>query len=32
MKCLAMGGNEYETKPVDFTRLLGKIRQLLNAA
>ena len=29
MKCLAMGCNEYETKPVDFTRLLEKIRVLL---
>jgi two-component system, cell cycle response regulator DivK len=28
-KCLAMGCNEYETKPVDFTRLLDKIRVLL---
>lgn len=30
MKCLAVGCNEYETKPVDFTRLLDKIRALLN--
>jgi len=29
VKCLAMGCNEYETKPVDFTRLLEKIRVLL---
>ena len=29
IKCLAMGCNEYETKPVDFTRLLEKIRGLL---
>jgi len=29
MKCLAVGCNEYETKPVDFTRLLEKIRALL---
>jgi len=29
MKCLAVGCNEYETKPVDFTRLLEKIRVLL---
>ena len=29
MKCLAVGCNEYETKPVDFTRLLEKIRILL---
>jgi len=28
-KCLAVGCNEYETKPVDFTRLLEKIRVLL---
>jgi two-component system, cell cycle response regulator DivK len=32
MKCLTMGCNEYETKPVDFTRLLDKIRGLLSAA
>ena len=30
MKCLAVGCNEYETKPVDFTRLLEKIRVLLS--
>jgi len=29
VKCLAVGCNEYETKPVDFTRLLEKIRVLL---
>src|SRR5215216_5787449 len=29
MKCLAVGCNEYETKPVDFARLLEKIRVLL---
>jgi two-component system, cell cycle response regulator DivK len=29
MKCLAVGCNEYETKPVDFKRLLEKIRVLL---
>ena len=29
MKCLAVGCNEYETKPVDFTRLLEKMRMLL---
>jgi len=29
VRCLAMGCNEYETKPVDFTRLLEKIRALL---
>jgi two-component system, cell cycle response regulator DivK len=29
MKCLTVGCNEYETKPVDFPRLLEKIRVLL---
>jgi two-component system cell cycle response regulator DivK len=29
VKCLTVGCNEYETKPVDFTRLLEKIRALL---
>jgi CheY-like chemotaxis protein len=29
IKCLSIGCNEYETKPVDFTRLLEKIRALL---
>lgn len=28
-KCLAAGANEYETKPVKFQRLLGKIEQLI---
>jgi two-component system, cell cycle response regulator DivK len=28
-KCLAIGCNDYETKPVDFSRLLPKIRALL---
>ena len=30
MKCLTVGCNDYETKPVDLTRLLEKIRVLLN--
>jgi two-component system, cell cycle response regulator DivK len=30
MKCLTVGCNEYETKPVDFTRLLQKIQLLLD--
>lgn len=29
-KCLSVGCDEYETKPVDFTRLLPKIHELLN--
>jgi two-component system, cell cycle response regulator DivK len=29
IKCLTVGCNEYETKPVDFTRLLKKIQALL---
>ncbi|NJL04402.1 MAG: response regulator [Chloroflexaceae bacterium] len=29
-KSLAAGCDEYETKPVDFARLLGKIERLLN--
>ncbi len=28
-KALAAGCNEYDTKPVEFQRLLGKIRQLI---
>jgi two-component system, cell cycle response regulator DivK len=28
-RCLEAGCNEYDTKPVDFERLLGKIRVLL---
>lgn len=30
VKCLAVGCNDYETKPVDFTRLLEKIRALIS--
>lgn len=30
VKCLAVGCNDYETKPVDFTRLLEKIRGLIS--
>ena len=28
-KCLEAGANDYDTKPVDFKRLLGKIEVLL---
>jgi len=28
-KCLAVGTDDYDTKPVDFKRLLGKIEALL---
>jgi CheY-like chemotaxis protein len=31
-KALAAGCDEYETKPIDFPRLLGKIESLLNGA
>ena len=30
-KCLEAGADDYDTKPVDFKRLLGKINDLLNA-
>ncbi len=29
-KCLRVGCDEYETKPVDFPRLLNKMQRLLN--
>lgn len=29
-QCLAAGCDEFETKPIDFPRLFGKIRVLLN--
>ncbi|HBH53690.1 MAG TPA: two-component system response regulator [Planctomycetaceae bacterium] len=31
-KCLAAGCDQYDTKPVDFNSLLGKIRQFLPEA
>jgi two-component system, cell cycle response regulator DivK len=31
-KCLAAGCDQYDTKPVDFTSLLAKIRQFLPEA
>jgi CheY-like chemotaxis protein len=30
-KCLEAGADDYDTKPVDFKRLLGKINDLLGA-
>jgi two-component system cell cycle response regulator DivK len=30
-KCLEAGADDYDTKPVDFKRLLGKINDLLDA-
>lgn len=32
LRCLDVGCNEYESKPVDFDQLLGKIDTLLQAA
>lgn len=31
-KCLAVGCDDYDTKPVEFARLLGKIQALLEKA
>jgi CheY-like chemotaxis protein len=31
-KCLQAGCDQYDTKPVDFTSLLGKIREFLPEA
>ncbi|HEY9811855.1 MAG TPA: response regulator [Halomicronema sp.] len=31
-KCIAVGCDDYDTKPVEFTRLLGKIEALLQKA
>ena len=31
-RCLAAGCDEYDTKPIEFSRLLAKIQALLNAA
>ena len=31
-RCLAVGCDEFETKPIEFSRLLKKIRLLLNEA
>ena len=29
-KALAAGADEYDTKPIEFKRLLGKIKEFLN--
>ena len=31
-RCLAAGCDEYDTKPIEFSRLLAKIQALLNTA